>query len=266
MSLAVENETCVNMKLSPEEVVLNRGKEFELSLDLEGSAEIWGIFASIGYDPEALELLGYTYGGIFTESQFTVQEDLAEEPYRLLAALDGTGTVSADGNFVVLKFRVREGAPEEETAITLEKLEAVGEKAAYAVEKGRDVRMSVDNTAPVISGVEDGEIYFGNTEVMVRDKNLASVTVNGAEAAVGDEKIILVPAEGSQTVTAVDKAGNSTSVTVTVKPEETQGADVLGTGAPGTGDSSCIIPWAIMLLISGSALSFISTKRKRITR
>ena len=78
--------------------------------------------------------------------------------------------------------------------------------------------------------------------------------------------IVLVPAEGSQTVTAVDKAGNSTSVTVTVKPEETQGADVLGTGAPGTGDSSCIIPWAIMLLISGSALSFISTKRKRITR
>ena len=68
-SLAAENETCVNMKLSPEEVVLNRGKEFELSLDLEESAEIWGIFASIGYDPEALELLGYTYGGIFTEAR-----------------------------------------------------------------------------------------------------------------------------------------------------------------------------------------------------
>lgn len=265
MSLAAENETCVNMKLSPEEVVLNRGKEFEISLDMEESADIWGIFASIGYDPEALELLGYTYGGIFTESQFTVQEDLAEEPYRLLAALDGTGTVLADGNFVVLKFRVREDAPEKETAISFEKLEIVGEKEAYTAEKGSDVRMSVDNTAPVISGIEDGETYFGDTEVMIKDENLASVTVNGTEMTVTDGKILLVPREGSQTVTAVDKAGNSTSITVTVKQQEEQQGAGSG-GAPGTGDDSHIILWAMMLLAAGGVLGISAIKRKRMKR
>ena len=265
MSLAAENETCVNMKLSPEEVVLNRGKEFEISLDMEESADIWGIFASIGYDPEALELLGYTYGGIFTESQFTVQEDLAEEPYRLLAALDGTGTVLADGNFVVLKFRVREDAPEKETAISFEKLEIVGEKDAYTAEKGSDVRMSVDNTAPVISGIEDGGTYFGDTEVMIKDENLASVTVNGTEMTVTDGKILLVPREGSQTVTAVDKAGNSTSITVTVKQQEEQQGAGSG-GAPGTGDDSHIILWAMMLLAAGGVLGISAIKRKRMKR
>ena len=140
-------------------------------------------------------------GGYFISAEQTSGRKgcLLYTSYRLLAALDGTGTVLADGNFVVLKFRVREDAPEKETAISFEKLEIVGEKEAYTAEKGSDVRMSVDNTAPVISGIEDGGTYFGDTEVMIKDENLASVTVNGTEMTVTDGKIILVPREGSQT-------------------------------------------------------------------
>lgn len=64
------------MTLSPEEVVLNRGKEFEVTLSLDKAADVWGILAAVGYDPDVVELLGYTCGGIFTETQFTAQNDL----------------------------------------------------------------------------------------------------------------------------------------------------------------------------------------------
>ena len=74
MTLAAEPTGNATMILSPDEVVLNRGREFEVTLSLDQAVDIWGILAAIDYDPDALELLGYTFGDIFTESQFTVQE------------------------------------------------------------------------------------------------------------------------------------------------------------------------------------------------
>ena len=100
---------------------------------------------------------------------------------------------------------------------------------------------------------------------MIKDENLASVTVNGTEMTVTDGKILLVPREGSQTVTAVDKAGNSTSITVTVKQQEEQQGAGSG-GAPETGDDSHIILWAMMLLAAGGVLGISAIKRKRIKR
>ncbi len=255
-ALTANSEGSAAMTLSPKEVVQGRGREFEVTLGLDQTADIWGILAAVDYDPDTLELLGYTYGDIFSEEQFTVQNDRTAAPYKLLATLDEIGTISANGNFVTLKFKVKENAPEKETAISLQTLEAVDETAAVAVDKGSDVRMAVDGTAPVISGIKDGETYYGDTIVTVDEANLASVTVNGNAVTVTDGKFTLRPAEGRQTVVATDKAGNSVTMTVTVEKEKSE-------GGPGTGDNSNIILWIAVLFVSGGVLGMLMIKRMR---
>ena len=184
-----------SMAMSPEEVVTHRGKEFEITLCLDKAADIWGVLAAVDYDPDTLELLGYACGDIFTEAQFTAQKDLTAAPYKLLATLDEIGTTSAEGNFVTLKFKVKEDAPEKATSISLQALEVVGEKSAVAVNKGDDISMSVDETLPVISGIKDGETYYGDTVVTIDEENLATVTVNGKSVTVTDGKFTLKPAQ-----------------------------------------------------------------------
>lgn len=247
-----------SMAMSPEEVVTHRGKEFEITLDLDKAADIWGVLAAVDYDPDTLELLGYACGDIFTEAQFTAQNDLSAAPYKLLATLDEIGVTSAKGNFVTLKFRVREDAPEKATAVSLQTLEVVGENTAVSVDKGGDVSMAVDETAPVIEGVKDGGTYYGDTVVTIDEENLATVTVNGEAVTVTDGKFTLKPAEGEQTVIVTDKAGNSVTVTVTVN-----NADHSDAGLPGTGDSSNMMLWVALLFVSGGILGAVTYRKKR---
>lgn len=247
-----------SMAMSPEEVVTHRGKEFEITLDLDKAADIWGVLAAVDYDPDTLELLGYACGDIFTEAQFTAQNDLSAAPYKLLATLDEIGVTSAKGNFVTLKFRVREDAPEKATAVSLQTLEVVGENTAVSVDKGGDVSMAVDETAPVIEGVKDGGTYYGDTVVTIDEENLATVTVNGEAVTVTDGKFTLKPAEGEQTVIVTDKAGNSVTVTVTVN-----NADHSDAGLPGTGDSSNMMLWIALLFVSGGVLGVLSINQMR---
>ena len=81
-----------------------------------------------------------------------------------------------------------------------------------------------DITAPVIDGVDNGATYYTTQKVTVSDKNIATVTLNGEEVS---ESITL---EGSKdatyTIVATDKAGNSTTVTVTMKPISTLAAPI----------------------------------------
>lgn len=247
-----------SMAMSPEEVVTHRGKEFEITLCLDKVSDIWGILAAVNYDPDTLELLGYACGDIFTEAQFTAQNDLSAAPYKLLATLDEIGTTSAEGNFVTLKFRVREDAPEKATSISLQALEVVGEKSAVAVNKGDDISMSVDETLPVISGIKDGETYYGDTVVTIDEENLATVTVNGESVTVTDGKFTLKPAQEKQTVIVTDKAGNSVTVTVTVN-----NADHSDAGLQGTGDSSNMMLWVALLFVSGGILGAVTYRKKR---
>lgn len=247
-----------SMAMSPEEVVTHRGKEFEITLCLDKAADIWGVLAAVDYDPDTLELLGYACGDIFTEAQFTAQNDLSAAPYKLLATLDEIGTTSAEGNFVTLKFRVREDAPEKATSISLQALEVVGEKSAVAVNKGDDISMSVDETLPVISGIKDGETYYGDTVVTIDEENLATVTVNGESVTVTDGKFTLKPAQEKQTVIVTDKAGNSVTVTVTVN-----NADHSDAGLQGTGDSSNMMLWVALLFVSGGILGAVTYRKKR---
>ena len=78
----------------------------------------------------------------------------------------------------------------------------------------------IDKTAPVISGAEDGESYNTSVILTITDDNLDSVTVNGEKVELTNQKLTLKPAEGKQTVIAKDKAGNTTSLTITVKEEK----------------------------------------------
>lgn len=247
-----------SMAMSPEEIVTHRGKEFEITLGLDKVSDIWGILAAVDYDPDTLELLGYACGDIFTEAQFTAQKDLTAAPYKLLATLDEIGITSAEGNFVTLKFKVKEDAPEKATSISLQALEVVGEKSAVAVNKGDDISMSVDETLPVISGIKDGETYYGDTVVTIDEENLATVTVNGKSVTVTDGKFTLKPAQEKQTVIVTDKAGNSVTVTVTVN-----NADHSDAGLSGTGDSSNMMLWVALLFVSGGILGAVTYRKKR---
>jgi len=73
-----------------------------------------------------------------------------------------------------------------------------------------------DTTAPVISSAENGKTYYTTQKVTVTDQNIATITLNGASAA---EAITLDgDQEATYTIVATDKAGNATTVTVTMKP------------------------------------------------
>lgn len=73
-----------------------------------------------------------------------------------------------------------------------------------------------DTTNPEISGAENEKIYYTTQKVTVTDKNMASITVNGEKR---DTDITL---DGNKdaiySIVATDKAGNSTTITVTMKP------------------------------------------------
>ena len=80
----------------------------------------------------------------------------------------------------------------------------------------------LDSTAPVIGGVENGKTYCAAQTVTVDEKYLDTVTVNG-KAVTPDENgsFVLSPAAGAQTIAATDKAGNTTTVTVTINDGHT---------------------------------------------
>lgn len=91
----------------------------------------------------------------------------------------------------------------------------------YTVKIQGDTDISVegvvmDKTAPVFSGIENGKTYCSSVEAEVADDNLDAVTVNGVEVNVDSGKFTVSPAQGEQTIVATDKAGNSTSYTITV--------------------------------------------------
>lgn len=85
--------------------------------------------------------------------------------------------------------------------------------------------LAFDGTSPVITGVTDGKTYCTPQTVAVTDDNLASVIVNGEEETLSDHKFTLGAASGAQTIKAADKAGNATTLTVTVNAGHDYGTD-----------------------------------------
>ncbi len=87
----------------------------------------------------------------------------------------------------------------------------------------------LDSTDPIISGIENGKSYCAAVTVTVTDANLDTVTVNGTAAALTDGKLTLSPTGTEQAVVAADKAGNSTTVKVTVYDGHTWDEGVITT-------------------------------------
>ena len=81
----------------------------------------------------------------------------------------------------------------------------------------------LDNTAPVVSGIENGKTYCEAQTVTVTEEYIESVKVNGTAVTLNaNNQFILNPAEGTQTIVATDKAGNvSAEMIVTVNDVHT---------------------------------------------
>jgi len=83
----------------------------------------------------------------------------------------------------------------------------------------------VDATAPVIAGITDGETYYVTQKFTVTDatSGVKEVKVNGTAVT---DYTLAGDVSATYTVTATDNSGNSSSVTVTMKPIETLDDDI----------------------------------------
>lgn len=136
-----------------------------------------------------------------------------------------------------------------------------------------------DTTAPVISGVENDKTYYMTQKVMVTDKNLDSVTLNGEP--VTEEITLEGNREAVYTIVATDKAGNSSVVTITMKPDvgiEPPTKDITEdnvtstnpnleesnkTASPDTNDNSNIWLWLVLMLVNVGIISGIVSFKNR---
>ena len=73
-----------------------------------------------------------------------------------------------------------------------------------------------DGSSPVIGGVKHNETYSGSVQFTVNDDNLDYVEIDGVLAGRENGGYTVTDVEGAHTITAVDKAGNRTQVSVTI--------------------------------------------------
>lgn len=82
----------------------------------------------------------------------------------------------------------------------------------------------LDGTSPVITGIENGKTYCEAQTVIVDEKHIGTVTVNGTEVTLDENgSFVLSPADGGQKIVVTDKAGNTAEMTVTVNDGHTFG-------------------------------------------
>lgn len=74
----------------------------------------------------------------------------------------------------------------------------------------------LDKTAPTITGIENNGTYYGSASFTVGDDYLSQVTIDNEEAVETDGTYTIPADNESHTVTATDKAGNTTTYTVAV--------------------------------------------------
>lgn len=84
----------------------------------------------------------------------------------------------------------------------------------------------LDGTAPAITGVTNGNTYYTTQSVTVSDENLASVTVNGSQ--VNETFDLQGNTDAEYIIVVTDKAGNSITYTVTMKPIESLADSIEG--------------------------------------
>ena len=88
----------------------------------------------------------------------------------------------------------------------------------------RSDRITLDNIQPVISGIENGKTYCEAQTVIVDEKYVDTVTVNGTAVTLdADGGFVLPPTNGEQKIVVTDKAGNNAEMIVTVNNGHTFG-------------------------------------------
>lgn len=100
--------------------------------------------------------------------------------------------------------------PENEYVIYAKAVDKDG-NAVYLNSEG----IVLDSIVPVISDVENGAAYYTTQKLVITDDNLDTVTVNGNK--VTEDVVLAGNVDTNYTIVATDKAGNSTTVTVTMK-------------------------------------------------
>ena len=150
-----------------------------------------------GYtDDKAVKVEYYLYSG---DTALT-KEDLASKTFTVY---DDSFNINPDNKYVVYA-----------------KLTDHAGNVTYISSNG----IVLDATAPVISGVGNGKTYCEAQTVTVTEEYIASVTVNDVAVILdANNQFTLNPAEGTQTIVVTDKAGNETSVTVTVNDGHSYG-------------------------------------------
>ena len=74
----------------------------------------------------------------------------------------------------------------------------------------------IDTTAPVITGVADGNKYYGMATFTVKDTYLDTVTIDGKNAQLQNGTYTIKPDNGLHKITATDLAGNKVSCVISV--------------------------------------------------
>jgi hypothetical protein len=103
-------------------------------------------------------------------------------------------------------------ASREATVIYFRVTDAAGNVAYFAT-----TGMVGDTLAPVLNGAEDGGAYLSGTAFTVTDANLDSVTFDGTPIVPADGVYALPRLNKTGTLTATDKAGNVTAITLTLR-------------------------------------------------
>lgn len=84
--------------------------------------------------------------------------------------------------------------------------------AVYANSQG----IVIDATAPVISGIMNGNAYYGATKFMVQDAYLNGVTVDGKKVQPASGVYTIQPDNARHEIVATDRMGNKVSCKISV--------------------------------------------------
>lgn len=155
-------------------------------------------YSQAGYTEDKAVRVGYY---LYSGDTALTAADLAKVTF---TDYSGTLSVEADGNYVIYV-----------------KLTDHAGNVTYLSSDG----IVLDTKAPVLQGIEDGKTYCGKQEVTVSDDNLATVMVGDTQVVPQQGKFTVSPASGTQKITAADRAGNSTVISVTIR--ENHGNSIL---------------------------------------
>ena len=168
--------------------------------------------------------------GLFYKAEVTVQTEVEDK----LSGVASIEYVASDKTMILEEVKEITDwtvMPEDGVAVTLEDAKQFIYYVRVTDNAGNVTYLSTDGaeydvSAPVIEGVENGSTYYTTQTVTITDKNIEKITLNGEDASE------IITLEGNQdatyTIVATDKAGNTTTVTVSMKPVSVIGTPIDG--------------------------------------